>query len=165
MKDPLQQQAVQLLLTCLPDKLLPLFATREHTESQLYHCLNLRQAITVKRQDELAGLLGYYHHGHSFLNLPASALAVPVKPQQFYIEILCTAPDYRRQGIARELLQQANHLAWRSHCSELALDVCCGNQEAIQTYRRFGFQLAGQHRAQVPLQQMRFYRMIAPIRS
>lgn len=164
MSEQLQQLAVQLLLTCLPDKLLPLFTTRSQAEEQLFRCLDLQQAFTVLQQNELVGLLGYYQHRHSFLNLPYSALAVPVKPQQFYIEILCTAPAYRHQGIAQHLLQQAKELAQKNNCKELALDVYCRNQAAIKTYGHFGFQLTNQHRAKAPLQQMLFYRMTAPVR-
>lgn len=163
MSNKIQQEAVQLLLTCLPDKLLPLFATRAQTENTLDHCLNMQQSIMIANQEHtLIGLLGYFQHGRSFLNLPQSALAVPVKPQQFYIEILCTAPAYRHQGIATKLLQQAKQRARRLHCHELALDVYRNNLAAIRTYHQLGFQITGQHQAKAPLEQMVFYRMTAP---
>ena len=77
MSHDLQQQAIQLILASLPDKFLPLFGPPSQTASLLRNCLQLEQSILLLQGQQLAGLLGYYHHRHGFLNLPTSALSMP----------------------------------------------------------------------------------------
>ena len=154
-----KNQAIQLLLDCLPDKLIPLFGSTTQASKILEQRLNLQNMLTITQDEKLTGLLGFYNRGQGFLNLSASALAVPVTPQQFYIEILCTAPAFRQQGIARLLLQQAEQQAKQIHCKSLVLDVWQHNYAALCLYRQAGFQLVGQHRAQAPLSHYTFLKM------
>ena len=154
-----KKQTVQLLLNCLPDKFIPLFGSAEQASKTLEQQLNLQNMFAITKDAQLAGLLGFYNRGQSFLNLPASALAVPVTSQQFYIEILCTAPAFRQQGIAQMLLQQAEQRARQAHCQALSLDVWQGNDAALRLYRKTGFQIVSQHRAREPLSCYQFLRM------
>lgn len=163
MSHDLQQQAIQLILASLPDKFLPLFGPPPQTASLLRNCLQLEQSILLLQGQQLAGLLGYYHHRHGFLNLPTSALSMPVAPQQFYIEILCTALNFRQRGIGSTLLQQAIHTARQAGCTTLALDVYQHNSTAIRLYRQNGFGITGRQRARPPLQQYMFLRMEQPV--
>ncbi len=158
-----KSEAVSLLLSCFPDKWLPLFSSSQQAETILSRHIDLRQSLQIEKQEQLAGLLGYSYHGRSFLNLPVSALAAPVHPRQFYLEILCTAPDLRCQGISTTLLRQAHLLASGCHAQELALDVACNNLPAIRLYQRAGFRLASRRRAAFPLQHFSFFRMTAPV--
>lgn len=159
----LQQQAIQLILSSLPDKFLPLFGPPAQAASVLRSCLQLEQSILLLQGQQLAGLLGYYHHRRGFLNLPTSALSMPVAPQQFYIEILCTAANFRQRGIGSILLQQAIHTARQTGCTTMALDVYQHNSTAIRLYRQNDFGITSRQRARPPLQQYVFLRMEQPV--
>lgn len=154
-----REQAVQLLLDCLPDKWIPLFGSAEQASQRLERQLNLQNMLAIARDTQLAGLLGFYSRGQSFLNLADSALAAPVPPRQFYIEMLCTAPAFRQQGVAQLLLQQAEQRARQAHCQVLSLDVWQGNDAALRLYRQAGFQIVSQRRAREPLSCYQFLRM------
>lgn len=159
----LQQEAAHLLLTCFPDIFPPLFRSPQQAAYTLSNCLNLQQALLLRQQQQITALLGYAQPNRNFLNLHHPALQAPVPPEQFYIEILCTAPNYRQQGLARQLLQQAFTLAQGYQYKEIALDVVSTNRAAIQLYQQTGFIITGQHQAQTPLQHISFYRMVASV--
>lgn len=55
---------------------------------------------------------------------------------------LMVHPDFRRRGLARQLMMQAMLLAKSAHRSLLVLDTRTGDH-AEQLYRELGFQLAG----------------------
>jgi ribosomal protein S18 acetylase RimI-like enzyme len=55
------------------------------------------------------------------------------------IHDLIVAPPYRGRGIAKRLLQEAEHLAVALGCCKLTLEVLEGNHRAQSVYRAFGF--------------------------
>jgi len=48
-------------------------------------------------------------------------------------------PEFRRQGLGRLLLADAEAWARQQGCTRLALDVEAENRDAIRLYERFGF--------------------------
>ncbi len=60
----------------------------------------------------------------------------------FYIQILATYSQFRRNGIGRRLLAQAEALAAAHNCHTLALDVSVTNTNAIRVYEFSGFKVA-----------------------
>ena len=55
------------------------------------------------------------------------------------IHDVVTHPDYRRQGIASEMLQKVEHVARSRGCCKLTLEVLEGNTPAREAYSKYGF--------------------------
>lgn len=64
-------------------------------------------------------------------------------PEEIHITSLAVDPLYRRQGIARVLIQQAYRLAQEHEKERITLEVRASNQEARYLYRKEGFYEAG----------------------
>ncbi len=62
-----------------------------------------------------------------------------VNPGEFYLANMAVFPEYRRQGLGRLLLTDAETQARQKGCNRLALDVEAGNRDAIRLYERVGF--------------------------
>lgn len=60
-----------------------------------------------------------------------------------YVVTLDVAPAYRRQGIARQLVEAVARFAASDDCTVLALHVHTGNTVAICFYERLGFEIVG----------------------
>lgn len=58
-----------------------------------------------------------------------------------YISNLAVAPDYRRLGIARQLLQRCEVQVQRWHYGSIGLHVLETNQGAMELYRQLGYQV------------------------
>lgn len=56
---------------------------------------------------------------------------------------VATAPDVRRQGIARTLMGWLLERAWRDGASKIVLEVDEGNMPARRLYESLGFTIAG----------------------
>jgi ribosomal protein S18 acetylase RimI-like enzyme len=56
-----------------------------------------------------------------------------------YIITLDVPPEYRRRGVARILMQEAEQQAQREGCAALILHVFTGNEPAIRFYASSGF--------------------------
>ncbi len=56
-----------------------------------------------------------------------------------YISNMAVAPQWRRQGIARVLLQAVEHVALEWHCPQLYLHVMADNLAASQLYTNLGY--------------------------
>ncbi|MFP4323289.1 MAG: GNAT family N-acetyltransferase [Anaerolineales bacterium] len=63
-----------------------------------------------------------------------------VPHDQYYIEIVAIAPDYRGRGLSRRLLEYAEARAREAGYDALALDVKIGNEPAWRSYLAFGFE-------------------------
>lgn len=59
-----------------------------------------------------------------------------------YISNLCVAPDSRRQGIGRALLDKCEQQARAWGCRSIALHVDLNNTSAYELYRRAGYKVA-----------------------
>jgi ribosomal protein S18 acetylase RimI-like enzyme len=56
-----------------------------------------------------------------------------------YVVTLDVAPEFRRQGLARELMQRGEAEARRAGCGEMLLHVFVGNANAIRFYEKAGY--------------------------
>ena len=63
-----------------------------------------------------------------------------------YITNVAVFPEYRRQGIAAQILQVFLQFAAANHLAFLTLEVRASNAPAIALYRKHGFQTVGQRR-------------------
>jgi len=62
---------------------------------------------------------------------------------EIHIATLATDPDFRRQGIAQELLSHVLRLAIKEGAVSSFLEVREGNLAAQEMYRKFGYQESG----------------------
>ena len=60
-----------------------------------------------------------------------------------HIATVVTHPDYRRQGIASNVLVEALKSAYVEGARSALLEVRAGNQAAQEMYRKFGFEVVG----------------------
>ena len=73
--------------------------------------------------------------------------AIPDSPREaLYIDALATAPDYRRQGVARALLAAAEDEARRLGLVRICLETEANNRAARRLYERCGFSRAAEGR-------------------
>lgn len=63
-----------------------------------------------------------------------------------YITNVAVFPDYRRQGIAAQLIDVFCRFAQGNRLAFLTLEVRPGNKAAIELYRSFGFEEVGRRR-------------------
>jgi ribosomal protein S18 acetylase RimI-like enzyme len=76
----------------------------------------------------------------TFRHLSAAGNVAPTPPDDaFYVDALAVAPDWRRRGIARRLLDEAHTLARQAGLPHLALDTGLQNTGARRLYEAYGF--------------------------
>ena len=63
-----------------------------------------------------------------------------------YITNVAVFPDYRRQGIAAQLIDVFCHFGQGNHLAFLTLEVRPSNHAAIELYRSFGFEEVGRRK-------------------
>jgi len=63
---------------------------------------------------------------------------------------LCVAPDFRRRGLARHLLEQMIIDLWHDHVARLFLEVRPSNAAALALYRQCGFRVIGRRPGYYP---------------
>jgi len=71
---------------------------------------------------------------------------VLVMADEGYITNVAVFPEYRRRGIAAQLIQVFDNFARGNHLAFLTLEVRPSNASAIALYRSFGFEEAGRRR-------------------
>ena len=77
-------------------------------------------------------------------HLRATAAVAPQPPAgMLYVDALATDPAYRRRGVARTLLGEADRLAAAAGLAGVALDTGIENRAARRLYERAGFSLRG----------------------
>lgn len=84
-------------------------------------------------------LLAYYQHQPvGLLNAFMGFSTFRCKPL-LNIHDIAVKPEQRGLGIARALLEKAEHIARQRGCGKLTLEVLEGNQQAQKLYRAAGF--------------------------
>ena len=73
---------------------------------------------------------------------PLAADGEETRPDEFYVSHLAVLPEFRRQGVGRALLNQADTLARSSGLAKCALCVDIDNPNAQQLYLSQGYQMA-----------------------
>jgi ribosomal protein S18 acetylase RimI-like enzyme len=78
--------------------------------------------------------------------------AAPKPPKEaFYVDALATGPDFRRRGVARALLCDAERQARERGLPWLALDTRAENEGARRLYEQFGFDIGEEKPASPPI--------------
>jgi ribosomal protein S18 acetylase RimI-like enzyme len=72
----------------------------------------------------------------------AMVLGSRVSPESGHITQICVHPEFRRQGLARMLLNIAASCFLRQGVSEVSLTVTEANSQAIELYRAEGYDCA-----------------------
>lgn len=67
------------------------------------------------------------------------------KGNTLYIDDLCVDPDCRRMGIGKKLLDKAKSYANETKCSFLMLNVWEFNSNAVDFYKKYGFETRTRH--------------------
>jgi len=62
-----------------------------------------------------------------------------VNPGEYYLANMAVYPEFRRQGLGRLLLADAEARARQQGCNRLALDVEAENRDAVRLYEHTGF--------------------------
>ncbi len=101
------------------------------TEADLYKGLfgspAYAEAIVAEVNGKVAGFALYFYNFSTFLMKPG-----------VYLEDLFVSPDYRRQGIATDLLKYLANHALSKGCGRLEWSVLDWNESAITFYKRIG---------------------------
>ncbi|MBN2653127.1 MAG: GNAT family N-acetyltransferase [Spirochaetales bacterium] len=61
------------------------------------------------------------------------------KEDEWYLQAIAVAPEARRKGVSRQLLEEVEKSAQSNNLHKLALDVEVKNTRAINLYKSFGF--------------------------
>ncbi|MBD1922917.1 GNAT family N-acetyltransferase [Microcoleus sp. FACHB-831] len=85
------------------------------------------EAILAEYAGQAVGFALFFHNYSTFLTKPG-----------IYLEDLFVLPEYRRQGIGKELLGYLARLAVERDCGRLEWSVLDWNEPAIAFYRRMG---------------------------
>jgi ribosomal protein S18 acetylase RimI-like enzyme len=56
-----------------------------------------------------------------------------------WLNYVAVAPDLRRRGFARQIIEEAERLLRAAGCAKINLQVRTTNRQAIEFYRRLGF--------------------------
>ena len=106
--------------------------TRLRSPAPHYRCL-VASVPASSESDRAETLVGTAE-----VTLRSSLIGMPRLP---YISNFAVSPNYRRQGIGRQLLNRCEQVAQAWNCQDLALHVLEDNQPARQLYFNSGFQL------------------------
>ncbi|PWH19292.1 MAG: ribosomal-protein-alanine N-acetyltransferase [Anaerolineae bacterium] len=85
--------------------------------------------------------------GQDGVGMVVGVIVVWLVVDEAHIATLAVHPDYRRRGIATQLLQTALQACARLGMRSATLEVRAGNLAAQTLYRRFGFEVVGRRRA------------------
>jgi len=109
---------------------------------QLRRIARSRRAQRMYARQEVPGapLYGFVWEAEGRIVGNVSLVALPVRPKQYLIVNVATHPDYRRQGIARELMHRAIAHVQRKKAAAIWLQVDTYNRGAIALYENLGFQ-------------------------
>jgi GNAT superfamily N-acetyltransferase len=85
------------------------------------------EAILAEYAGQAVGFALFFHNYSTFLTKPG-----------IYLEDLFVLPEYRQQGIGRELITKIAQIAVERGCGRLEWSVLDWNEPAIAFYRRIG---------------------------
>lgn len=79
------------------------------------------------------------------------------EPGILVIHRLAVRPKHQKQGIAQKLMDYATECGVRENCHSIRLDTYSGNEQAVNFYKRRGFDLCGE--VFFPRRELPFYCM------
>lgn len=134
------------------------FIVRQLLEKDLPEWFRLRQMLwdELSEEEHKTEMLDIYEHSDSQLVLVAEGsngklfgfLEASIRPfvedchtdQVGYLEGWFVEPDYRRYGIGRDLVRNAERWARKKGCTEMASDSELGNDLSLQAHLKLGYE-------------------------
>ncbi len=101
--------------------------TEKDLHSGLFGSPSYAESVVAEVDGAIAGFALYFYNFSTFLMKPG-----------IYLEDLFVLPDYRRQGIATDLLKYLAGHALNKGCGRLEWSVLDWNESAITFYQRIG---------------------------
>ncbi len=95
---------------------------------------NLRGEFT----NDFSYLIGYYHQDKL-----VGYTCVRAMYEEAQVCNVAVLPDYRRMGIARQLIDEMLRLSAEKGCKICELEVNTQNTPAVELYKKSGFEVAG----------------------
>lgn len=136
------------------------FVIRPVGENDLNEWFRLRKLLWDESSDEehRAEMLDIYEHTETQLVLAAEAadgklvgfLEASIRPfvedchtdHVGYLEGWFIEPEFRKHGIGRKLVRQAEQWARRKGCTEMASDSEMGNNTSLQAHLKLGYDIS-----------------------
>ena len=109
----------------------------------------------INNKNEISHVLKEHFSGYQISDDPFEKVAVYVNQEiigiisysiiyeRGEINYIITLPDYRNQGIGGKLLEYAVNDMKNNNCTSISLEVEQINQNAINLYSKYGFQIKG----------------------
>ena len=154
----LRDQAIQLYLHTLRDKLEPILGTDGRAQKAMKRNLVPDRCIVAVCKHQLVGILGIQTNQGSFLNptlktmiktygLPGGSLRMcglallhhSTAPDEIYVDGVAVLNDMRGNGIGSRLLDMAEAMALKKGIRTISLEVIDTNPRAEALYRRLGY--------------------------
>jgi ribosomal protein S18 acetylase RimI-like enzyme len=154
----LADDAADLYLSALGDKLVPIFGTGMRARHALATAFNRAMCISALEQDRLVGILGIQTASAGFL-----AVSLPLLRQYYgmvgslwrmallavlhhtpsagevHIDGVAVASVYRRRGVGSRLIAAMEAWAAGRDFAAVSLEVVDSNPQAQKLYQRLGF--------------------------
>lgn len=150
--------ALQLFITTLGEKLLPIFGDKEQAVNVLIKNLSIENTLIAMYDQKVVGILAIQTHKRSFLNptiktmvneygilkgfyryAKALLLYHKVNVDEWHIEGIAVSEEMRGLGIGAELIQLMENNARKNGIKKITLDVINTNPKAKKLYERLGF--------------------------
>ncbi|MEA5572875.1 GNAT family N-acetyltransferase [Calothrix sp. UHCC 0171] len=100
---------------------------KEHLFGSQINSQRYAEAIIAESEGQAVGFALFFHNYSTFLTKPG-----------IYLEDIFVLPQYRRQGIGKQLLIQVAQIALERNCGRLEWSVLDWNEPAQAFYRRMG---------------------------
>ena len=81
-----------------------------------------------------------------FEEKPVAYMGMWLVADEGQITNVAVSPEHRRKGLAKCLIHEFKHIAYRAELSLLTLEVRAGNESAICLYQSLGFQQVGRRK-------------------
>ncbi len=111
-------------------RLLGILAVK--TKNRTFYNLGIRSLLTTFDPLKTMRVL---------FNLGLLSLEDSVKADEFKVETIAVAPDFRGMGIGSALMMKAEEQARSLGMRKMTLDVICENTGAIRLYERLGYKI------------------------
>jgi ribosomal protein S18 acetylase RimI-like enzyme len=106
-----------------------------HLAFKNHHVMGMLLAYRLPDKDTEDNLMDYPEFIRPLIELEHCV------PGSFYINMLATFPQYRNQGVGRQLIEKANQLALNAEADLLSLEVFEQNRGALRLYKNTGFEV------------------------
>jgi ribosomal protein S18 acetylase RimI-like enzyme len=153
-----QKAAIDLYFSAFNNKLGPIFRDIDKGKELLLSCIDSRYCIAAIDRNQLVGMLAFSSKKGTFSNASFSnflqTLGVfkglyaflglllffhEVKDNEWYIDGIVVADDYRGQGVGTAMLKLLEEEAAAKGGDTITLDVVDTNPRAQALYKRYGF--------------------------